>query len=276
MQRLAKFALLASLSACVTEMGDDSVATDLEETSEVSLEATVPSTITTLANEQRIWISGAANSVRYFKIEVPANFDRVYTNRTGDGIQTPTTQGAHLYMKRGALPTTTSYDCRRLDGSNNACNVDRPLAGTYYIMVLGAATRGYNMELWARYFNMYSPMTNNYSYFESRGIGNDATYKLQVPSGMESVTFRMSLNGEQTGEAEVYVKINGFASETNYDCMFGIGYNYFQGAGECRFANNPIGGTYYVKVKTIRRYEATLSGRYRFPLAGGGTGTVAN
>jgi hypothetical protein len=92
---------------------------------------------------------------------------------------------------------------------------------------------------------------------------------------MESVTIRMALDGEQTGEAEVYVKINGFASETNYDCMFGIGYDYFQGAGSCRF-DQPIGGAYYVKVKPIRRYDATLTGGYRFPLAGGGTGTVAN
>jgi hypothetical protein len=253
--------VLVLLSACVVETGDDELVTD-----DVESEATVPTPVTALADQQHVTISGAAGSTRYFKIDVPANFDRVYVERTGDGIQTPTHQGADIYMKRGALPSTTSYDCRFMDGSSGNCKVDRPAAGTYYIMVRG--TTGYSMELWAHYYNMYSPIGNNTSLLLGNGIGQDAYLKLIVPTGMDFVKFAMALDGEQTGEAEVFVKIGGFASETNYDCSFGIGYYYSTGDGECRF-DNPIGNTYYIKILTHRRYYATFTALYRYPITSG-------
>ena len=58
---------------------------------------------------------------------------------------TVTTSGsngdADLYVRRGAAPTTSTYDCRGYtSGSNESCVIDPASSGTYYIMVRAYST----------------------------------------------------------------------------------------------------------------------------------------
>ncbi|MFP2930215.1 M4 family metallopeptidase [Pyxidicoccus sp. 3LG] len=72
--------------------------------------------------------SGASVS---YTIDVPAN-TRVVINTTGG------TGDADLYVRFGAAPTTTSYNCRPyLSGNTESCSLTNTTAGKYYIMVRG-------------------------------------------------------------------------------------------------------------------------------------------
>jgi hypothetical protein len=51
------------------------------------------------------------------------------------------TGDADLYVKNGAAPTTTTYDCRPyLSGNSETCTFNSPAAGTYYVGVRAYAT----------------------------------------------------------------------------------------------------------------------------------------
>ncbi|MGB2789422.1 MAG: PPC domain-containing protein, partial [Dokdonella sp.] len=46
------------------------------------------------------------------------------------------TGDADMYVRLGAAPTTTSYNCRPyLSGNNETCTFAAPTAGTYYVRV---------------------------------------------------------------------------------------------------------------------------------------------
>lgn len=77
-------------------------------------------------------LSGARNETIRRTITVPAgtrSLTIVMSGGTGD---------ADLYVKAGAEPTATAYDCRpyRAD-SNETCTFTNPVAGTWYIQVKG-------------------------------------------------------------------------------------------------------------------------------------------
>ena len=55
----------------------------------------------------------------------------VFTISSGSG-------DADLYVRRGAQPTTSTYDCRPyLIGNNETCTFTAPVAADYYVMIRG-------------------------------------------------------------------------------------------------------------------------------------------
>jgi hypothetical protein len=87
---------------------------------------------TPLTNGGSVTLSGAAGSEAYYYVTLPAgatNLSIAISGGTGD---------ADLYVKQGAIPTTSSYDCRPyVNGNNETCNFASPAAGTWYVMVRG-------------------------------------------------------------------------------------------------------------------------------------------
>ena len=77
-------------------------------------------------------ISGAVSSQQFWTMIVPAgasNLKFVMAGGTGD---------ADMYVRFGAAPTTTTYDCRPyLGGNNETCNIATAQAGTYHVMLRG-------------------------------------------------------------------------------------------------------------------------------------------
>jgi vibriolysin len=75
-------------------------------------------------------LSGATNSATYYSLAVPASkpVSFVMSGGTGD---------ADMYVKFGATPTTTVYDCRPyLTGNAETCSMAaKTTAGTYTIML---------------------------------------------------------------------------------------------------------------------------------------------
>ncbi len=77
-------------------------------------------------------IAGALNSQQFFTIDVQAGssqLDVALSGGSGD---------ADLYVRFGAAPTLSSYDCRPfLNGNNESCQFTNPAAGTWHIMLVG-------------------------------------------------------------------------------------------------------------------------------------------
>ncbi len=77
-------------------------------------------------------LAGAAGEELRFTLEVPANaVDLSFVMSGGSG-------DADLYVKFGAAPTTSSYDCRPYQsGNNESCDFATPGAGTWHVMLRG-------------------------------------------------------------------------------------------------------------------------------------------
>jgi hypothetical protein len=79
-------------------------------------------------------LAGSTGNVKYFKISTQTQqnvvLNVVLSGGTGD---------ADIYVKRGALPTLSDYDCRGYKPHSNEefCELSSYSAGTYYIMVHG-------------------------------------------------------------------------------------------------------------------------------------------
>lgn len=76
--------------------------------------------------------SGTVSSVTYYKLEVPADQSSLLIKTSGG------TGDCDLYVRRGSLPTTSTYDYRPYAGGNNEeVAVTNPVAGTWYVMLHG-------------------------------------------------------------------------------------------------------------------------------------------
>lgn len=119
----------------------------------VTKTATVSLTVTTsgggvivLTNGQTVSnLSGATGSWTYYKIVVPSG-------QSSLAIQTSGGSGdCDLYVKRGAQPTSSSYDYRPyLSGNAESVSVSNPTAGDWYIGLYGYAAYS-GMSLQATY-----------------------------------------------------------------------------------------------------------------------------
>lgn len=77
-------------------------------------------------------ISVARNAWKHYTLAVPAGMASLTVSISGG------TGDADLYVRQGAQPTTSSYDCRPyLTGNNESCNFTNPSAATYYISIRG-------------------------------------------------------------------------------------------------------------------------------------------
>ncbi len=91
---------------------------------------TTPPVTTTTTN-----ISVAASQWRYYTLAVPAGKTNLTISIAGG------TGDADLYVRRGANPTASIYDCRPfLTGSTESCSFTNPVAATYHIGIYGYAT----------------------------------------------------------------------------------------------------------------------------------------
>jgi hypothetical protein len=244
-------ALTFLLTACLDE------ATELD-LAEVELEATVPTPVITLTDDAFVTATLGANTIKYYKLEVPAGFDRVSVYRNGF-----TSACTGFYMRRNQIPSPTNYDCT---STSMGCGVDMPIAGTYYIAVYAGSQSYTNITFAAGYRNKFTPISNNYSQTYYNQYGIDRQYKLIIPSNASGATFTYTLDPTDGGSIDLVVKRNAFANDQNYDCIKWIdGYEGLTHA-TCSFTN-PTPGTYYIALLGHHtKVVGTFTARYRFAL----------
>ncbi|AOE49076.1 S8 family peptidase [Kangiella sediminilitoris] len=77
-------------------------------------------------------ISGASGSWNHYYLDVPAGMSTLTATISGGSGD------ADLYVRRGAQPTTSAYDCRPYKwGNEETCNISSPAEDRYYISIRG-------------------------------------------------------------------------------------------------------------------------------------------
>ncbi|HYV48166.1 MAG TPA: M4 family metallopeptidase, partial [Myxococcaceae bacterium] len=211
-------------------------------------------------------ISASTGQAKYYSLVVPAGQTTLTFTISGG------TGDADLYVKAGASPDLSTYDCRPYaTGNSETCTFNNPAATTWYVMLNAYATFS-GVTLTGTYgtggggggsaLSNGVPVTGL-----SAATGVNLNYTMAVPSGASNLSF--SISGG-TGDADLYVKFGSAPTTTSYDCR-----PYVTGNAEtCSFATPQV-GTYYVMVRAYASFSGvTLVGQYG--TGGGGGGALSN
>ena len=214
-------------------------------------------------------LSGSEGSESFFTLDVSSgasNLEFAMSGGSGD---------ADLYVRFGAEPTTSDYDCRPYVGGNDeSCDFDDPQAGTWHVMIRG--------------YSSYSGVSLVGSFDEDDGGGDDggggddselsngvpvenlsgdqgseSFFTLDVSSGASNLAFAMSGG---SGDADLYVRFGAEPTTSDYDCRPYVGGN----DESCDF-DDPQAGTWHVMIRGYSSYSGvSLIGSFDADDGGGG------
>ncbi len=215
-----------------------------------SYSATV--SIVTLANGVPVTgLGDATGGEKYYKIDVPADQTNLQISISGG------TGDCDLYVKRGAMPTTTDYDYRPfLSGNDESVSVENPTAGTWYIMLRAYSTYS-GVTLLASYTGgVGMTLSNGVPVTElSGGLASETIYRIDIPADQTSLQIKISGG---TGDADLYVKFGSVPTIMDYDYR-----PFLSGNDETVSINNPAAGTWYIMIHGSSAYSGvTLVASY--------------
>jgi hypothetical protein len=208
--------------------------------------------ITTLASGVPVpGLSGAPGSQRKFLLVVPP----------GQSLLSVTTSGGSgdvdLYVRAGTLPSLGVYDCRGYTPSSaEACSLNTPAAGVYYILLNGYGAYS-GVTLLATLTGDFTPLVSGVPLAGLSGALNAATwFRLTVPAGLSQLVFTTSGG---TGDADLYVRQGQKPTTTAYACR-----PYLTGNDEACTFDAPAAGDWYVMLRGYAPYAGvTLVGATR-------------
>ncbi|WP_224243141.1 M4 family metallopeptidase [Hyalangium gracile] len=192
-------------------------------------------------------LSGSSGSKKYYTLEVPAGQSSLaFTTSGGSG-------DADLYVRFGAVPTASAYDCRPYSSGNaETCSFSNPAAGTWYVMLHG--------------YSSYSGLTLTGTY--GGGGGGTGTPTTDTASGSVSkntqknhgpysvvagTQFKVVMTG--TRNPDLYVRFGSAPTTTAFDCRPNL-----SGASETCTLTVPSGqSSAYIMVRGAGSGTATYS-----------------
>ena len=156
-------------------------------------------------------LSGSAGTTRYYTLEVPAGQGRLTFDMRGGNSW----DDADLYVRRGAAPTGSSFDCRPYTStSDESCVFVNPVAGTWYVAV--DAFSGYSgLSLKGSYTATGGGSSGSATVTGSLAEGQQANhgpYRV-LPGSIFSVV----MTG--TGDPDLYVRFGAPATTTYFQCI---------------------------------------------------------
>ncbi|WP_224363817.1 M4 family metallopeptidase [Hyalangium versicolor] len=224
----------------------------------VGVGSTTPPTVVTLSNGVPVTgIGASAGTDKVYKLTVPASQTSVtFTTSGGTG-------DVDLYVKAGAIPDTSTYDCKSEGtATSETCTKASPAAGDWYVLLSAYAT--------------YSGVTLTGTYTGGTGGGTDtltngvataqysgsaSTWKcwtLTVPSGKSTLTFNQVGASGNTGDADLYVRQGSAPTTSTYSCR-----PYLTGNTETCTISSPTAGTWYACSYGYSAYtKVTMKGTY--------------
>ncbi len=187
-------------------------------------------------------LSGGLNSEKFYKLEVPTGQSNLLFRTSGG------TGNVDVYIRRGAMPTTSTWDHRlMLPGNNESVNIANPQAGTWYVMLKG--TQAYSGVTLEGDYSLGGKVTLLSNNVPVPGIAGPASseqfYKIEVPAGQAKLEIKMAGG---TGDADLYVKFGAVPTTSDYDYR-----PYLIGNDETVTVNNPTPGSWFIM---IRAYQA--------------------
>ncbi len=210
-----------------------------------------PPSIRALVNGVGVSVAGAGGLKTYFSLQVPAGQPGLSFDLRGG------TGDADLYVKRGSVPTTSSYDCRPyLAGNTEKCSFASPAAGTWYVMV-----HGFTAYSGATLKGMYG--TGSAGTPVSTTAGGVLVLNQQLQHGPYNVvagtSFKVVMSG--LGDPDLYVRFGQAPTTYAYDCR-----PFLSGPQETCEVTVPTGqGTAYVMVQGYAAASYTLAIDYTRP-----------
>ncbi|NQZ07424.1 MAG: pre-peptidase C-terminal domain-containing protein [Algicola sp.] len=178
----------------------------------------------------------STNSKVYYTLEVPTgatDLQFVIAGGSGD---------ADMYVRYGANPTTSTYDCRPFkNGNAETCTIGSVQSGTYHVMLNAYST--------------FSGVSLTGSYSESGGgnTGGSASrsnlsgtsgewlyYNVDIPTGMRTFTVDISSG---SGDADLYVRQGSKPTTSSFNCR-----PYKEGNNESCSITGPDSGTWHVGI----------------------------
>lgn len=187
-------------------------------------------------------LSGGSGEELLFTLEVPAGASNLQFEISGGSGD------ADLYVRYGAAPTTSSYDCRPYQGGNNeTCSISNVQAGTYYVML-----RGYSAFSGVSLVGSFdeSGGGGGSSWTETNLSGSQGSWQhftLDVDTGMSALDVQMSGG---SGDGDLYVRYGSQPTTGSYDCR---PYNWGN-SENCNFSN-PAAGTWYISIRGYNSYS---------------------
>jgi len=208
-----------------------------------------------LANNVPVTGLGATtgNWVHYTMV-VPAgatNLKFTTSGGSGDG---------DLYVRFGAQPTTSAYNCRPyLSGNNETCNITTAQAGTYYVSI-----RAYSTFAGVTLTGSYTTGGGGGGNVLTNGVpvtglgatsGNWVHYTMVVPAGATNLKFTTSGG---SGDGDLYVRFGAQPTTSAYNCR-----PYLSGNNETCNITTAQAGTYHVSIRAYSTFSGvTLTGSY--------------
>lgn len=186
-------------------------------------------------------LKGSTGDELAYTMDVPAGATDLSFQISGG------TGDADLYVRFGAAPTTSAYDCRPyLNGNVETCNIGNGQAGTYHVMV--------------RAYSPFSDVSLLGSYAEggSGGVGISETnlsgakgswqhFTIDVAPGASSLKVVMSGSG---GDADLYVRDGSQPTTSQFRCR-----PYITGNNETCAITTPRAGTWHVSIRGYSWYS---------------------
>jgi leucyl aminopeptidase len=227
---------------------------ELAKSGDVDIPPTPP-TDSALENNVAVSVTAASKEETMFTFEVPVDASSLsFKTRGGSG-------DGDLYIRFGAEPTLTVYDCKGTSStSNETCDITSIEAGTYHVMVQ-AWNQISNVSLTASYEAATTPpdntnvLKNKVPKTNLSGARYDnLEFTMEVPAGVSTVKFEM--NGG-TGDADLFVKFGSKPTESDFDCR-----PYIKGNNESCVLNDNS-GTYYIMINGYKAFsDLSLTGSY--------------
>jgi endonuclease G len=254
--------MLTGLTACL-QVGDGRETGSNESNVDVSEEALT----TRLSNGVPLTgLSGTSGSSTFFTLTVPAGATNLkFTLGTG----TSSSNDADLYVRFGAAPTTSTYDCVSDNvGNTEACSIATAQAGTYNVLVYGyTAYSGVTLTGSFTAPPGSSALTNGVPVTGLSGTtGSSTFFTLTVPAGATNLKFTLGTGTSSSNDADLYVRFGSAPTTSTYDCVS-------DNVGNTESCTIPTAhaGTYKVLVYGYTAYSGVaLTGSYSTGSTGGG------
>ncbi|AKF79553.1 peptidase M10 [Myxococcus fulvus 124B02] len=163
-----------------------------------------------------------------------------------------------LYVRFGAAPTTTTYNCRPyLSGASESCSLTVP-AGvtTAFVMV-----RGYTAATFTLTINYTRPSTGGTAATDTKSgtVSTGSVTDFPAYSVVAGSTFKVVMTG--SGDPDLYVRFGAAPTTTTYACR-----PYLTGAAETCEVTVPAGQTSaYVQVRGYSAGSYNLAINYTKP-----------
>jgi len=197
-------------------------------------------------------LAGALNSETFFKFEVPSGQSYLQFQTYGG------TGDSDVYARRGAKPTTSTYDLRlNAAGNAGAVGTSNPQAGTWYVMLKGkAAFTGVTLVADYSIIETVTTLSNGVAVPNLTGAeASEKFYKIAVPAGQTKLEVKISGG---TGDADLYVRKGDKPTVSAFDYR-----PYLVGNDETVTVDNPTAGDWYIMIRGYHSYSGlTLVATY--------------